>query len=219
MGPAWFRYHVRFITNGLTVAAVCFAAGLLAVACNMERWHFVEKTEIRHLALLYEMVFPLVPVLIFSQLFAEETDEGIFRWIMALPFKRLQWMLGRWLTGMALLAAVYFGSLLAVDRLVLPLSWGSFAYEVWVPSLWLGHLALFAALLLRSPLAGLGTGLAYWCMESLSGGQLTGRWYLFRAAAAWGESIDGNRLLYLGLSLLLAVSGLFLLRPVHYSRA
>jgi hypothetical protein len=219
MGMDDFRYHIRLICNGLTAAALCFAAALLAIACSLERWGFVEKAEIRQLAFIYEMGFSLVPVLLFSQLFAVETDEGIFRWILALPFRRWQWLLGRWLTGMALLGAVYFGSLLVVDLWVMPIPWGSFAYEIGVPSLWLGHLALFTSILLRSSLAGLGVGMAYWCMESFSRGLITGRWYLFRAAALWGEPIDGNRLLFLSLSLLLLCVGLMLVRPAYYSRA
>lgn len=186
---------VKIIWSGPIWAAFGLAGLLLLFACRLKAWHFVEQTRLEHLIAFYEIGFALVPVFLFSQLFAEETEEGVFRWLSSLSFNRLRWAGERWLMGMVLLIALYLGSLSVLNLAVMPLPWGTFVWKVFVPSLWLGHLSLAAALLFRHSGAGIAVPLIHWVIEVLSRGQLTGRWYLFDTAMPMGD-IAGNRLLY-----------------------
>lgn len=209
-----YRYHIRLMATALTGAGVLLAGGILLLACNLVRFGFVEQeAEIRHLALLYGWGFPLASIFLWAPLFAEEQEEGVLQWLFALPFHRVLWLAERWMLGMLLTASLYFGSAAVLDRVVLELPWRYFAVDLFVPAVWVGQLALLAALIFRSTAGGLGAALGYWCLEVLSRGAVTGDAYLFRAAAS-GQS-SGTVFLagYVGLAAVCTAGCALLLRP------
>jgi hypothetical protein len=215
-----FRYHCKLSMNGLTGGALLIALLLLLAACSLKPLGFVEgEVQVRHVVLLYGMGFPLVAVFLFSSLFAEETEEDILAWLFVLPFSRTVWLAQRWVLGMVAAAVLYYGPLFIIDRTVVLLPWKYFAWELWIPALWLGHVGLFLSLLFRQSSAGLAGGLGYWAMEALSKGVLTGEGYLFRAASFNSETGGHTQLLLFGLlSGGLLAGCMRLVKPGHFRR-
>jgi hypothetical protein len=195
-------------------AAAVLTAVILLITLNLDNWKFVSEIELVHLIGLYEIAFSLIPVFIFSQLFAEELEEDIFKWLFSLPLNRVKLGLERWLLGMAILLGSYYGSLAVIHFTVMNIPWASFTTEALIPSLWLGHLTLLCTLLFRDYRVGLAVPLVHWTIESLSHGVMTKQWSLFMATMPVGDHLTANRLLYvvlsaaaLGLSLLILKRG------------
>jgi ABC-type transport system involved in multi-copper enzyme maturation permease subunit len=193
-------------------AALAFAAVLVLISINLVPLGFVEDVEQIHLTGIYEIGFSLIAIFIFSQLFAEELEEGTSKWLFSLPVHRLRLWFERWLVGIIFLLGSFYGSLLVIHFTVFAIPWDVFTTAVLIPSLWLGHLALLSTLLFRNDKAGLAVPLVHWSIESISRGSITKQWNLFMTTIPMGEHLDANRMLYISLTIGLIVFSLILFK-------
>lgn len=184
--PQRIRIHLKIVCTGISYGALLFALLLLTAACLLKPLGIVEAVTPSHIQAIYEIGFPLVAVFWFSQLAAEELEEGVLKWLFSLPLRGWRLLAEKWAIGLLLLLAVYYGSLAAIDLAVVDLDWRTVTLQTLVPSLWLGHLTLLAALIGRKDAVGIAAGLFYWATESLSRGMVTQKLYLFMATFPYG---------------------------------
>lgn len=182
------------------------AAGLAVAACLLpfllEPAGFVSSVAVQHVQAVYVHLFPIAAAFILGPLLMEELSPDTAVWLRSLPLYYAQLLLKRWVLAMGFAAALYFGGLVAIDRLLLAIPWTAFVPATVPPILFLGHLALLGSIGGRSYLIGLALPLFYWLCEQLTAGMLTGRMYLFLAASPEHPALAGNR------EALLAASGL-----------
>lgn len=156
---------------------------------------------------LYEIGFPLVVILVCSQLFADDLHEGIWRWLFSTPLRKEVFYTERVLAGLAICAGCYLGSVALAAAFYGRMPWG----EVWIffaPAMLLGCLSIFATIALKNTFAGIFIPLGYWALELLSKGELSHRWSLFLASfAPQNDMLTANRITFYILSLSLLLAG------------
>lgn len=211
--------NLRLVSSPLVWAAAGIAVLQVLTVLLLEPWQIVEKAELFHIERIYEYMFPLVAIFVMSQLFAEELEPEVSRWLMSLPFRSWKLLLYRYLLGMGMLAVLYLTGILIIHYSVLPISFHTFTYHVLPPALWLGHLAMLSSLIGRSDVIGLGVPMFYWVLETLTTGIMTGELYLFSGGFQEGAALVWNRNMLLALcAMALTLSLLVFARRSYYIR-
>lgn len=204
--------HWRIIQSGLLWLAIGYALLLFIFTLNLENLNIVEETEFYHILAIYEIGFALCALFLFSQLFSEEIEEGMFKWLFSLPLNPWRYLMERWLIGIVLLSVIYFGSMLCLDLLLLELPWDKRIFYTFIPALMLGQLAMFVSILSRNEWLGMGVPLFYWTFEAFSRGEVTKGVYLFLNTFPIEDiSLEWNRVILLTASLLLLAGSGWLL--------
>lgn len=165
---------------------------------------------------LYEKGYPLVSVILFSQLFAEQADKNMLAWMLSAPIRTWKYLLEKWSIAFTLVFLFYLVPLFIIDRMVVHLPWKDLLVYVFVPSVFLGHLAMFVTIVSKESFAGLAVPLFVWGMEMMSYSQLAGNFRLF-AMIPPVEILEVNRAFYWALAILfLLLSGVFLRRRSYF---
>ncbi|HEY8488633.1 MAG TPA: hypothetical protein VIL38_06120 [Thermaerobacter sp.] len=182
MSLGLLRVHLRLARSGLGIAAGV-AAAFLPVLIWPERlaghplhWHTV-------LRLVEEfLVLAVLPATVPLWSDVEGRRPGLWR---ALPFSRATVVLWRCGVPLAVYVLVALGMVaVALFRLTGPggTPWGAGLRVVALAlpaAAWLGALAALVAVLVRVPVAGAGAAMAWWALEAVTQGDLTGPLYLF----------------------------------------
>lgn len=182
-----WKLHLHIFRSGTVIATFCYPVLLFIVCLMLQPLGIVRgEVPIRLILQMYEITFPLVAVVLYSYLFAEEQEEKIWLWLPALPLSMTGFFLQRWLLVTVPLLALYLLSWVLLRWLVAPVPVADFIVTVGAPIAFLGNLALFSALIGRSTLAGLAVPLCYWALEVGSLGKVTGPFYLFLGSLGSG---------------------------------
>lgn len=209
-------FHMRIVMSALSWTAIGWACFMLFICFVMEKWDFVHTVHPGHIIRLYEIGYPLAALFLFSQLFAVEMDNKIFSWFLSAPIRSWNYLLARWLFGFVILLLLYIIPLFAIDQWVISLPWKEMLLYTFVPSITLGHLALFLTIAGRGSFAGLCGPLFIWGLEFISRGMLTGHFKLF-AMSYGSELLELNRMIYWAISILLWIgSGILLSRRAYF---
>jgi ABC-type transport system involved in multi-copper enzyme maturation permease subunit len=209
--------QLKIMRTTIFIGAIVFALFLIGVTFMLESWHFVIEVNVHHIISIYEIGFPFVAIFLFSQLFAEELEEGILKWLFSLPLRGWVLLAGRWGLGIICLLFVYYGSLLVVDLAVISIPWNIFTTSVLIPSLWLGHLALSMTLVSKNYIVGIAAPLFYWIFEIFSKGMLTQHMFLFMGSfPRENVDLDWNRTMLFMLSDILLLACCIVLRNRSY---
>lgn len=175
-----WRLHLHLFRSGTVIAAFCYPVLLFMICLLLQPLGIVQGgVPVRLILQMYEITFPLVAVVLYSYLFAEEQEEGIWLWLPALSLSMTGFFLQRWLLVTIPLLVQYLLSWVLLRGLVAPIPAADFIVIVGAPIALLGNLALFSALIGRSALAGLALPLCYWALEIGSLGKVTGPMFLF----------------------------------------
>lgn len=187
MSGGWLRAHLRLARAGLGMA-VALAAAFWPVLLWPERL-LGHPLHLYTLARILEefLVLAVLPVAVPLWSDVEGLRPG---WWRALPFRRGPTVAGRLLLPVAVylvLAGTTVALALAgsgkagnpgTEALPLPAVVQVVVAAV-PPALLLSALASAVAVAVRMPVAGAGAALAWWCLEMLTGGDLSGPLYLF----------------------------------------
>lgn len=199
--------HLRIFQSGMVWLACGYAAVILGISLALEKLHIVEEIHFLHIQGIYELGFALYAIFLFSQLFAEEIEEGMFKWLFSLPLNPWRYLMERWLVGMIGLVLIFVGSMICIDLFAVQVEWTKAVFYSIVPALMLGHLAMFVSILTKNEWIGMAVPLFYWTFEAFSRGDLTKGLYLFLNTFPIEDiSLEWNRgiLLILACLLLLA---------------
>jgi ABC-type transport system involved in multi-copper enzyme maturation permease subunit len=204
-----FKIQFKIIQSSIVWAALGYALFLLTISFFLEDLHFVREMELVHIKGIYEIGFSLFAVFLFSQLFSEEMEEGMFRWLLSMPINPWIYLIERWFWGITLLIFIYTGSMFCIDRYVIEIPWDKFIVYILIPSLVLGHFAMFITIISQNEWLGMAAPLFYWALEALSQGMLTQQYYLFHVTFSVPDSsIEWNRMmLFFASSVLWLMSG------------
>ncbi|QIA26527.1 hypothetical protein DYI95_002325 [Thermaerobacter sp. PB12/4term] len=187
MSGGWLRAHLRLARAGLGMA-VALAAAFWPVLLWPVRL-LGHPLHLYTLARILEefLVLAVLPVAVPLWSDVEGLRPG---WWRALPFRRAPTVAGRLLLPVAvylvlagtIVALAFAGSAKAgttgTETLPLPALVRVVVAAV-PPALLLSGLASVVAVAVRMPVAGAGAALAWWCLEMLTGGDLSGPLYLF----------------------------------------
>ena len=185
MSAGLVRLHLRLARPGLAVTAVL---GLAFVPVLVWPERLIRHPLALHtlLRLVEEfLVLAVLPVTVSLWADVEGRRPGLWR---ALPFRRTVVVLERIGLALATYLLVALGmTTVAVLRLApaggAPWGTGLRAVGLALPAAaWLGALAALVAVLVRTPVAGAGAAVAWWALEAVTRGDLTGSLYLFAAS-------------------------------------
>ena len=182
MSLGLLRVHLRLARSGLGMAAG-LAAAFLPVLIWPERLtgHPLHLHTVLRLVEEF-LVLAVLPATVPLWADVEGRRPGLWR---ALPFRRAAVVLWRCGLPLAVYLLVALGMVaLAVPRLAGPggTPWGVGLRVVVVAlpaAAWLGALAALVAVLVRVPVAGAGAAMAWWALEAVTQGDVTGSLYLF----------------------------------------
>lgn len=175
------QLHFKIILSSITWTALGYSLLLLSLTFFLTEINFVIEIQVNHVKGIYEVGFPLFAIFLFSQLFSEEIEEGMLKWILSMPMNHWVYLFERWFVGLGILLIIYTGSILLINYYLLSIPLDEFFLHVLLPSLLLGHVAMLVTILGRSVLLGMAIPLFYWIFESLSLGILTKQLFLFQA--------------------------------------
>lgn len=180
--PYVYRLKLNLIImfSGFLWISIGIALSILLAALTMKQLHFVEEIRLSNITAIYEIGFPLFSTFLFSQLFAEEMEERILKWLKSTPLICSLLLAERWVIGIIILLVIYSGSLWIIDLSVFPLPWKEIYFKLLIPSLFLGHLSVAATLIGGNATIGLGLPLFYWTFENFTRGAITGPLFLFQ---------------------------------------
>ncbi|MFD2114621.1 hypothetical protein ACFSTH_03260 [Paenibacillus yanchengensis] len=164
---------------------------------------------------IYEIGFTLVAILIFSQLILVEVEEGILKWLMALPLNKWTFLLQRWLAAVILLLGLFTSSIAVVHGQLGELSMKQLYFEALAPSFFLGNVAIVSTLIGRSASAGLGIPLFYVAFETLSRGSISKAFFLFNTTISINavDQVLNRQMIWISSFVILGICGILLMRP------
>ncbi|HEY8394749.1 MAG TPA: hypothetical protein VIK92_08135 [Thermaerobacter sp.] len=177
------RVHLRLAREGLILAAVMGLLGALLLHRAESIIGYPPWTHTLHRLAEEFLVLAVLPVA--AQLWSDVEGRRPALW-RALPFSRGEAVLLRLLLPVAVYAAVTVPVLLDGRRLVVdpPAPVAAMVLHGLPVAALLSGLTAVLAVLARMPVAGAAGALAWWAVESLTRGDLTGPLYLFAASGS-----------------------------------
>lgn len=171
--------HLKIISSSLFLASIALSILIFVVCIMMEKWYIVNHVEPRHIYIVYETIFSMGTVFLFSSLFCWEIDKHILAWLLSTPLQPLRFLMEKWVIGFGCMLLLFVVPLLLIHTVMLNLNWSVLLCNVLAPSVFLGHFTLCLALFTRSTFAGISIPLLLWGLEIISRGLITGSFTLF----------------------------------------
>lgn len=199
MSGGLLRLHLRLARPGL-VATACLGLAFVPVLVWPERL-IGHPLGLHTVLRLVEEFLVLVVLPVTVPLWSDVEGRRPVLW-RALPFRRAVVVLCRFGLPLAAFALVATGMVgLAALRTAAPggVSWqvGLRVVALALPAAaWLGALAALVSVLVRVPVAGAGAAMAWWALEAVTQGDVTGSLYLFAASGGLrGAGVDPGAIL------------------------